>query len=380
MASSRLKRVASVVVWVVFCAVWLPYAFFRAVAPHYTFSKSAPFRGERLHNPYVSLPGRWYRANFHAHGRAWMGLTAGKDNDLDVVMAYRQQGYDVVGVSNYMQISPTSDVPVYEHGYNLGLSHQLIIGAAAVSWFDVPVATSALRQKQFVLNRVKSDDAVTVLAHPSLAQGYTEQELTALQGYAALEVVNHSRIFPEAWDAALSSGHRVWAVGNDDTHDIANPTQTFVAFTWINAASKAPRDIVNAIADGHTIAVRQNRPKAAPVNSLKDVTVSGSSYTLTLTQVFDSAQCIGDHGRQLSTAAHTESIHCQIPVEGSYARVEVTTGDETLFFNPLTRAEVTMPPLDIQWTPTLATAFAMLTQSLLFGFGALYAFRSKTTK
>ncbi len=373
-----MKKVLTVLFWVLFCVGWIPYAFFYAVAPHYTFPPPSPFRGERLHNPYASLSSTWYRANFHAHGRAWLGLTAGVDQDADIVSAYRNHHYEVAGVSNYMQLSLASDVPVYEHGYNLSLSHQLVIGAKAVSWIDMP--KPSLRQKQFVLNRINGEGTVVALAHPSLAEGYSEQELTSLQGYQAMEVANHSRTFPEAWDAALSSGHRVWALGNDDTHDIANAAHTFRAFTLVNAPSTQPNDVVRAISQGRTIAVRQNDSSITLHNSLKDLTVFGLSYTMTMTEPFTSAQCIGDRGQKLSAVTNAQSIRCELGPSDSYARVEVTTGGETLFFNPLSRELVNVPPIEIAWLPTFATALALAVLSLLLAFGARYVLRSKTTK
>ena len=37
-----------------------------------------------------------------------------------------------------------------------------------------------------------------------------------------MEVINGPFGFEDLWDAALSSGHPVWALANDDIHDLAN--------------------------------------------------------------------------------------------------------------------------------------------------------------
>ena len=137
-----LKRVAAIV----FLAAAIPYA----LAPVYRFPFPRSFGGPALWNPYAHLAGSWQRANLHAHGYAWSGLTNGTHTDDEVVAAYRQRGYSVAGVSDYQWIAarhgaPT--LPLYEHGYNISKEHQLAIGAERVEWLDFPFWTW-LNQKQ----------------------------------------------------------------------------------------------------------------------------------------------------------------------------------------------------------------------------------------
>ena len=58
----------------------LPYAW----APVYRFPEPVAFAGPEFWNPYASTSGHWQRANLHAHGRAWLGLTSGEQSDADV--------------------------------------------------------------------------------------------------------------------------------------------------------------------------------------------------------------------------------------------------------------------------------------------------------
>jgi len=51
----------------------VPYAW----GPVYRFPEPVPFSGTQLWNPYKTLGGRWQRANLHAHGHAWGGVTSG---------------------------------------------------------------------------------------------------------------------------------------------------------------------------------------------------------------------------------------------------------------------------------------------------------------
>ena len=55
----------------------LPYA----LSPIYRFPVPQRFGGSRLWNPYSGGHGTWLRANFHAHGSAWGGLTNGAQPD-----------------------------------------------------------------------------------------------------------------------------------------------------------------------------------------------------------------------------------------------------------------------------------------------------------
>src|SRR5688572_7838581 len=132
-------------------AVVLPYA----RGPVYRFPAPVPFAGATLLNPYAAPGATWQRANLHAHGRAWSGLTNGRrQSDEEIVRAYRSFGYSVAGVSDYHHIAAFDGVatlPIYEHGYNIGKRHQLAIGAREVSWFDFPLGQTRSHQ-QFVID------------------------------------------------------------------------------------------------------------------------------------------------------------------------------------------------------------------------------------
>jgi hypothetical protein len=96
----------------------LPYARTQV----YRFPEPTVFSGSHFLNPYADTSGHWLRANFHAHGEAWSGLTNGEQTNDEVIAAYRKRGYDVATISNYQQIAAHDGVdtlPAYEHGYSL---------------------------------------------------------------------------------------------------------------------------------------------------------------------------------------------------------------------------------------------------------------------
>ncbi|HUK34670.1 MAG TPA: hypothetical protein VLV86_12195, partial [Vicinamibacterales bacterium] len=186
------------------------------LAPVYRFPVSQRFAGPSLWNPYARLSGTWQRANLHAHGVAWGGVTNGKQNDNDVVRAYKQHGYAVAGVSNYGSIAAlhgVDTIPLYEHGYNIPKIHQLGIGARSVVWLDFPL-WQTLDQKQYIIDCIGAAADLVSVNHPNT--GYTDDDMRNLTGYQLMEVVNGPFPVEDLWDTALSSGHVVWALGNDD--------------------------------------------------------------------------------------------------------------------------------------------------------------------
>jgi len=240
-------------VLVVVLVAALPYAW----GPIYRFPAAVVFSGSQFLNPYTGLHGTWQRANLHAHGRSWIGLTNGQQPDEEVVNRYRSMGYTVAGISDYERIATLHGVPtipIYEHGYNIGKHHQLAIGAHRVEWFDVPL-WQFLSQEQYIIDRVARTADLVAIAHPSFKYAYSLNEMRQLTGYQLLEVVNGSLVADKTWDAALSTGHAVWAIGDDDTHDVNDPKRTAVAWSMIDAPTTSTSDIVSALRAGRTYAV-----------------------------------------------------------------------------------------------------------------------------
>ena len=104
--------------------------------PVYDFPAALPFRGAHWYNPYATVApaAHWLKANFHAHTRAWGGLTNGHQTAGEITNTYRALGYDVIGISNYHRIDDTfaaesSYMPSYEYGYSVRKTHRLAIGA-----------------------------------------------------------------------------------------------------------------------------------------------------------------------------------------------------------------------------------------------------------
>jgi hypothetical protein len=322
----------------------LPYAY----GPIYRFSEPRPFSGPYLLSPYENLSGTWQRANLHAHGRAWGGLTNGRQPSAEVLSRYLDLGYTVAGISNYHQIAAhhgVGTVPIYEHGYNVGKHHQLAIGARQVNWFDFPLWQSR-HQMQFVLDRVADRADLVALAHPGTRGAYTTSDLEWLTGYQLIEVLNGQFPHDAAWDAALSSGHKVWGIGNDDNHDLEDPDRLQVAWTMIDAPSPSTADIVKALGAGRAYAVVRTTSTPAP----EDMTLAGASVidqTLIVGVLGGPATFtfIGQNGITRKTVAGTLAAEYRFEPHDTYIRTTIRSDRSMIYLNPVVRHDGDGSPL-----------------------------------
>jgi hypothetical protein len=339
------------------------------LAPVYRFPPSTPFAGASLWNPYAHLSGRWQKANLHAHGVAWGGVTNGRQSDNDVVQAYKQHGYTVAGVSNYASIAAfhgVDTIPLYEHGYNILKAHQLAIGAREVVWLDFPL-WQTLDQKQYLIDRVGAVAELVSVNHPNTA--YTDDDMRNLTGYQLMEVVNGPFPVEDLWDTALSSGHVVWAVGNDDAHDVTNLRRTFIAWNMIDAPSASAHDVIDALRQGRTYAVSLvgNNPDAA----LKSVELSGSTLTITSTGVPATYLFVGQDGAVRGTANQVMQAMYTFAATDTYIRTVIRTPNVVMYVNPIIRYDgVKLPTL----TSTVNEASTWLHRALVLVVSAVVIF------
>lgn len=312
-----------------------------ACSPVYRFPQPIPFSGPQYYNPYAGLRGTWQRVNLHAHGIAWAGLTNGEQASADVVRTYKALGYDVAGISNYHDIAAhdgVETIPLYEHGYNLAKRHQIAIGARRVDWFDFPLWQS-LSQEQFVIERVARTADLVGLAHPDTRDAYTPDDLRRLTGYHLIEIVNGPFESMTYWDAALSSGHPVWGMANDDTHDTTEPRRTAVAWNMIDAASTTLPDLVAALRAGRAYAAARTENAPAQMDvSVIGVTVDGAgTMTVSTEGAAADIEFIGQDGVTRSTQTQVHDAHYAFQPRDTYVRAVVRSPQVSLFLNPVLR-------------------------------------------
>ncbi len=321
----------------------LPYAF----PPVYQFPAEKPFSGPRLYNPYASAHGPWRRANLHAHGRAWMGLANGRQSDAEVVAAYRGLGYDLAGLSNYQKLKEPADgaLSIYEHGFNLGKHHQLVFGARRVDWFDLPV-WQGIHQKQYVIDRLRRAADIVGIAHPSTLRGYSypPADLRRLTGYKLLEILNGPFTAESEWDAVLSAGRPVWAMGNDDTHDLTVAGRFGTAWNMVASSSLEADDFTHALAVGRSYAVLRTSDLDEPEPMLSGVDVWGDVINVRWTGPPAHVSFIGQNGALKATVEGAGSASYTVAADDTYIRAVVRTSHRTLYLNPVIRFDGTALP------------------------------------
>jgi hypothetical protein len=309
-------------------------------------------------------------------------LTNGRQQGSEVARAYRSMGYSVPGVSDYHSIAAQHGVPtlpLYEHGYSLLKRHQLAIGARRVDWFDFPL-WQATSHQQYVIERVADTADLVALAHPSSRDAYTPDDLRRLTGYHLIEVVNGPFLSLTGWDAALSAGRLVWAVGNDDTHDLRDPRRTAQAWTMINAPSSSTSDIVSALSTGRSYVVRRTNESASAVETVLDrVTFADSTLTVSVAGDPSTFVFTGQDGEVKHTVQQAMHASYVFRDDDTYIRTAIHAPRTAMLLNPVFRSRrpggdpAPAAVLDVASTWTLRAGLA----AVFFALIALFAFRHR---
>lgn len=313
----------------------IPYLF----CPIYEFPEPKLFSGESWYNPYQDSPGAWLKANFQVQSYTWLGLTAGQDKTADVVAVYKNMDYDIVTVSDYQYINRFKGMdfdylPVYEHGYNAGKKHQVVIGATDVEWLDYFFWQNR-HHKQHILQLLKRNDPFVALAHAGLMSAYSKTDLARLTDYDAIEVLNHFGNCVNLWDVALSAGKQAWIIGNDDSHKISDPGQTGVCWTMIDGTSTQNNDVIDALKSGRMYGVTGKNGKNDIL--LERVAVENNRLSVSCTGTVNKIRFIGQGGIELKAATDTTAAQIDLKPDYHYVRTEISGPNNTLYLNPVIR-------------------------------------------
>jgi hypothetical protein len=327
---------------------------FYLMAPIYTFDEPKPFFGDKLYNPYEKMDStQWRQYNFQVQSKVWGGLTDGRKNSNELIdSVYRALNFDHVATSDYQKINyygsqKSSFIPTYEHGFNVFKTHQVCIGAKKVLWIDL-IFFQTLSMKQWIIDQLSRDCEIVVLAHPLLRNGYTLDEMKYLTNYRMMEVLNNLRISRDHWDTALSSGHLVWIMGNDDAHDVLHPNDVGRKFTMINSPTTNREDIIKNLKAGNDYGVdfypkmdvpiveRIARIKNVPM--MKQIDLVNDTLFVTVNQKATRIDFIGQNGILRKTVLDTNRSFYKIKPEDTYVRTELKFADgSTIYLNPVVR-------------------------------------------
>jgi hypothetical protein len=303
----------------------------------YFREKNIPFSGEYFYNPYKDYNSNTFKANFHLHSKTGI-LNHKAENSAKVLSHYKNNGYDIVSLSNYQNITIDKDndeyIPVYEHGYNLIKSHQLAINSNRVAFFDFSIFCN-YHTKQQVINGLKQKGGLIALAHPELRNGYTEDEMKYLRGYDFIEVCNNYAVSDKIWDSALSNGYPAWILADDDCHDILRPSQSFNNWTRISSKGRSKNEILEALKKGCHYGVRNLSHKE--LNSLDSCCMKGDELTVYFRSNADRIMFITDKGLTRKEVKNVRSATYRIARDDHYIRIEAATGKEIIYLNPVIR-------------------------------------------
>lgn len=325
-----------------------------AVAPVYEFPAPTPFSGKVINNPYHKLDtALWRKGNFQVQSKVWMGLTDGRKNEAKAIYAvYHQLDYDVVAITDYMKINRFEKdkegyISAYEHGYGLWKTHQVCLGTNHITWLDYPFYQT-LSHKQHILNTLKRHCEVLAIVHPKVRNGYDLNDMKFLSNYDLLEALSHYAISLNYWDLALSSGHPVYIISNDNSHDVLDPTKVGRYCTFFNSKSLQEDDVLSALKSGRAFGAYVNMLEGADfyqkaedhrnIPILQSVEVENDTLTVIVSEPAAAITFIGQNGiiRKIVSNSPTASYH--ISDNDQYIRTEILFNNNTHFYlNPVIR-------------------------------------------
>ena len=332
--------------------------------PVYVFDEPVSFHGEYLHNPYQDIDSTYWKCcNFHGHTRQYGGVTNGRNNGNAVYDSmYRLFGYDHVGISDYNKVNDYEDgrdpgfIPGYEHGYNVWKTHQVCLGTKKVRRIDY-FLYQTLSHKQHMLNKLSEQNRVVAVAHPSFVDGsYNVRDMKYLSNYKLLEVLNGFVNSPEHWDMALSNGHLVYLIADDDTHDVLKVNDIALRMTYLNAKDNDANQLYDALLSGKAVGIdfdlnRQEKMDDKVARFKRDIPylnsakLNGNDFAVSVTKPIKKAEFIGQNGIVLKEENNqkTDSVYnalYQIQPSDQYVRTVLTFFDgTTMWLNPITRHE-----------------------------------------
>jgi hypothetical protein len=207
-------------------------------------------------NPFQA-PGRWYRANLHAH-------TTNSDGTLSPAEAaefYRRAGYDLLAITDHWKVS---DLESDRSDFLLLPGVELHGGRAAQGDYYHILALNVRRlrkmerpeqaQAQDLVNLARESGGEAVVAHPYWS-GLMASDIVGLEGCLAVEVYNatcdlaimrgYSMV---QWDDLLTLGHDLGGIAVDDGHRGALD-QGF-GWTMIRAEELTVESVMSALRRG----------------------------------------------------------------------------------------------------------------------------------
>ena len=375
--------------WIVGGAVAISLLLWWFIPPVYNFSEPTAFHGNQWYNPYTAIDTNDLKlSNFQIQSKSYGGVTNGRNNSSERVFStYKNLGYDVITISDYMKINHYQEdsfphVTVYEHGYGAFKNHQVCIGASEVMWLDFPLFQSQ-SSKQFVLNELKKKNKCVAIAHPSLRDAYSADDMKVLRGYDLIEALSNFKNSLELWDAALSAGNPVFLIADDDAHNLDKPNDYGRVATVIHSKSSNEDSLIHALKHGNAYGLVVQTPEGdsheAKANRFKKLpqllqhTLVNDSIFLSFTDSIREIKAVGQDGLVLLNTAlsnTTSSFAFGLKEVTHFVRFEIKLKDGSkIYTNPVFRTADGKKPLALSAGVDIwASQFYRLLGILVVGF------------
>lgn len=347
---SWILKSIGIILLILFTVIAVEYI----ICPVYDFPEPQAFKGDHLFNPYQDINDlHWRRANFQVQSHAWGGITNGRKNENVLIdSVYRSLNYEVIAISDYQKInkfgsSSPEYLPVYEHGYGIHKTHQVLIGAEKVIWTDYPFFQT-LHNKQHIIDLLGESSELVYIAHPKIRDAYMAEDMKYLSGYTGIEVLNYFGRSPHHWDSALSAGYPATILGNDDAHDVSRPDEVGHRCTYINSNALHGDSISEALKNGRSYGFDVFRyadepmdvkiTKAKTLPYLNYAKMEGNTFKVKASGDVKHIVFKGQHGKVRYAAHKVDSAAYVIKDDDTYIRTEIIFNDKSvMYLNPVFR-------------------------------------------
>jgi len=337
-----MKTVFKLFATILLLAIAIVFAM-QAVTYIWTFPEAKPFFGTNFYNPYAGIPmsNSFLKANFHAHTCV---DTRHEYTTKEFINAYKNQNYDIIGITEHQIINDKGAIPSYEHGMGLNNFHIGMYDARNVDWIDNAYMLLPLHQMQSAFHRLQYKSDVIVFNHSDRLRLMSCDGIEYLREYDLFEIPptaieEENGGIADIWDRVLSTGYYVPLVSNDDAHSIINRDSQFQrAYTMVYGGDG---NILTALTMGHSYGVclsnTRNSNGHTDMPQILSIDLIGNRLSISTDKTADTITFIGQGGKILQQCANTEKGEYTITDEDTYVRIEAKFDGVLIFTNPVAR-------------------------------------------
>ncbi|MCM8777957.1 MAG: CehA/McbA family metallohydrolase [Candidatus Omnitrophica bacterium] len=264
-------------------------------------------------NPFEAK-GNWYKGNLHTHTKN----SDGEFTPEETFAIYSKMGYNFLAITDHNRITKGLKAPdnlLLIDGYEIDVQNFHIVGIGMIGEFEKEGMSP-----QQVIERMKQQDAIVILAHPYWS-GLTSFDILQVNGYDGIEIYNQvcQRMVGKGYstvhlDEVLQAGKKTYCFAADDCHiesDIAN------GFIIVKAMELKEKDILASIRKGCFY--------SSTGALIKDITIENKTIKV-YCEPAETIDFIGYNatGARLASGKPIEYGEYEIKGTEKYIRIEIT--------------------------------------------------------